>query len=1067
MPVGDLNRILEEGSIIDNRRVGKSGKVTLLDILNDVAENSEGFKCAVGYLYIEGLALLINRLRTLKEIKILMGAQTSRLTKQELIKAFSESLEKVQPTEENVSALMVFHSLVRESKTLQILAYFGSGAEIERLHSKAYLFLRSVQTAEKVDRYKVGIVGSSNLTPSGLVGNTELNVILTDPKDLSYLESWFDELWALGSKDFDRLVIHEAVASSIEASKFGKFVKERFVYIPPREFFIHLINYLKADYLFEDWSETKLLGFQRLDAIRCLRLFNEKSNRGVFLTSSVGLGKSYVACQVAKYFFRDSGKVLLVAPSGLIDNEEQWPRYLKESDLYHKVDMLRMGLLQKEPHDFESYDLSKHDKKYSLIIVDEAHNYRNEDAYRTRNLKSIIDRNGDARILFLTATPINTSLDNLLNLIRLFHRPGRNLSFDKLFRNLSEIVKKVSDTPYDKLTKEEKQKLEEVQKELELELFVKSTRSTIKASQEYVDEITALTGIDISNIPDPDVHETVYTLDKKYKEIVNQIVNFISSLSAAHLRIVEPEKGARLGAFFKWVLYKRFESDISSYYLTLRRILRKNRLIKRAIEERNVNVLEDEQDDDSEEIAVVFDPEYRRKIGDVIKKIDAGKGQVHLKVLEDLEDDAVKIEMQIRNLEFFLQDRKRVLFIDDRKLSELLEIIRKNYPSKMLIFTEYRDTLRTISQFLMGRFTPDEIKFVDSNTKSKTSILSRFNNPDDKLRILVTTDTLSEGYNIDGADIVINFDIPYNPVRLIQRIGRATRLDKPKEIRVLNFRPDEDIDRELDLVQRLQLRIEDIIRFVGLEYRIWFEREADLLKARRKFDLEVYNEAAIEILRGVRKDMWKGEFASLEVQIPYTNPALALMQQAIRKYGIKKQDLSGNLITHNSYTLLKGRKNLAVFYDEAKSFNEDALRHAKLEEASGSIAFERVFANELDSFKQELEKEKTEAVVVSYYNDKTDRMIKSIVDLIDSQHYIEQFQAADVLRKELSKSKEMCGARTAQVVREIQRGLQSKVSERLFEEYAQRLRDSFTRKVLQEKLLVEDRPYLSLGFMES
>ena len=1065
MVEGDLNRILEQGSIIDNRRVGGAGKVTLLDILRNVAENSEGLKCAVGYLYLEGLALLIDRLRSLKEIKILMGTQTTKLTKQELIKAFTESLDKIPPTEENASAIALFHSLVKDAKTLQVLAYFGDGSEVERLHSKAYLFLRNTQTRERLDRYKAGIVGSSNLTPSGLVGNTELNVILTDPKDLSYLESWFDELWALGSKDFDRLVVHEALVSSIEASKFAKALKERFVYLAPRDFFKILIGYMKADYLFEDWSKSRLLGFQRLDAIRSLRLFNEKANRGVFLTSSVGLGKSYEACQIGKYFIRGGGRVLLVAPSGLIEDEEQWPRYLRESDLFHKVDMLGMGLLQKDPQDFDSRETPKYEREYSLIIVDEAHNYRNEDAYRTRNLKSIIDRNGDARILFLTATPINTSLDDLLNLIRLFHRPGRNLQFDRLFRELTEIVKTLSETPYENLTKSEKMKLEQIQKELELELFVKSTRSTIKASQDYLDEIKTLTGVDISQIPDPDVHETVYTLDKKYKEIVNHIVDFISSLSAAHLRIVDPEKGARLGAFFKWVLYKRFESDISSYYLTLKRMLRKNRLIRRAIEERNVSVLEEEPDDESEEISVAFDIQYRRKIAEVIQKIEQGVGHVHLEVLKDLEADADKIEKQIRDLEFFRQDQKGILFIDDRKLSELLEIIRRNSSSKILVFTEYRDTLRAISQFLAGRFKQEEIKFVDSNTKGKTTVLSRFNNPDDSLRILVTTDTLSEGFNIGGADLVIDFDIPYNPVRLIQRIGRATRLDKPKKIRVLNFRPDEDIDRELDLVERLQLRIEDIIRFVGLEYRIWFEREAELLKERRKFDLEVYRQAALEILKGVRQDMWKGEFASLEVQVPYTNPVLALMQKAIQGYAIKKEDLGGR-ITHNSYTLLKGKKDLAVFYGESKVFGENAVQQASLEEPSGSIVFEREFAEQLSRFKQHLEKEKTDAIVISYYTDKMDRMTKSIIELIDSKHYAEQFQTAGILRKELTRAKEMCGARTGRVIREIQRALRSEISEKVLANGVQRLRDSYTRKVVQEKLVVEERPYLALGFLE-
>jgi len=452
----DFNSILEEGSIIDNRRKQGTKIITLKDALKTISKDSEGLKCAIGYVYLEGLALIIDELRSLKEIKILMGAQTTKLTKNELIKAFSKSFETLSVTKENISAVVLFHSLIKESKILKILAYFGESEKPERLHSKAYLFLRNVKTDSILDRYKAGIVGSSNLTPSGLVGNTELNVIITEPKSLKYLESWFDELWKLGSDDFERLQISEAISTSIEKSKFAKYIKEAFVYTTPEEFFKILIKYMNADYLFEDWKESKLLAFQQVDSIRCLRLFKEKNHRGVFLTSSVGLGKSYVACQVAKYFVQDKNKVLIIAPSGLVENEDQWPRYLSEFNLRGKIDIVGMGLLQKDPVRFDEIDIRKYEKNYSLIIVDEAHNYRNTDAYRTRNLRKIIDRNGDSVLLFLTATPINTSLEDLVNLIRLFHRPGHNLHFDKIFRLLLDIVRTILNTPYDKLTKKQK-----------------------------------------------------------------------------------------------------------------------------------------------------------------------------------------------------------------------------------------------------------------------------------------------------------------------------------------------------------------------------------------------------------------------------------------------------------------------------------------------------------------------------------------------------------------------------------------------------------------------------------
>ena len=321
----DISKLLDDGALIDNKRKQNDKTITLKNILRSIAKDSEGLKCAIGYFYLQGLALIINELQHMKEIKILMGSQTTKLTKTELIKTFKDSFEKIDDTKENISSIILFHKLVKEAKTLQILAYFGKEGEIERLHAKAYLFLQELDSQNIFKKYMAGIVGSSNLTPSGLTGNTELNVILRDPKDLQHLEKWFDELWKLGSDDFDNLIISEVVTDSIEKSKFGKYVKEAFVYLKPEEFFPNLIKFLKADYLFEDWQESNLLGFQKVDSIRCLRLFREKNYRGIFLTSSVGLGKSYVACQVAKYFIQNNSKVLLIAPSGLVYNEEQWP----------------------------------------------------------------------------------------------------------------------------------------------------------------------------------------------------------------------------------------------------------------------------------------------------------------------------------------------------------------------------------------------------------------------------------------------------------------------------------------------------------------------------------------------------------------------------------------------------------------------------------------------------------------------------------------------------------------------------------------------------------------------
>jgi len=850
--------------------------------------------------------------------------------------------------------------------------------------------------------------------------------------------------------------------------------------LKPEEFFKVLIKFLNAEYLFEKWEKKGLLKFQIVDTLRCATLFAEKNYRGIFLTSSVGLGKSYVACALAEYFLKNGGKVLIIAPAGLVksaflrkEQRDNWPKYLSEFGIFDKVDLVSMGDLQENPKIFENKKVKKYTppfgrinllkNKYNLIIVDEAHNYRNEDAYRTRNLKRIIDVNGNAKILFLTATPINTSLYDLLNLIKLFYRKGQNPYFDKLVRDLIDILNIMKEKSYEELTDKEKELISKKQEEIERELFVKSTRETIKTSEEYVKEIETFSGVNIRRIPDPDVKEVAYILHEKYKPIVEGIVDFIKSLTAAHLRILDPERGIRLGGFFKWILYKRFESDITSYYLTLRRLSKKNKLILESVKKRDISILEKEEIDEEDEIEVTFDYDFRQKLGEIIEKIKSGKGHNHLTILSDLEEDTRKINEQVKKLEKFLDPNSNILFTDDKKLEQLLFLIKRNRRKKILVFMEYKDSLKAIREFLKDKIDPKIIRFIDSDTKNKNAIIEKFNDPNDNLRILVTTDTLSEGYNISGADIVVNFDIPYNPVRLIQRIGRATRLDNPKKIKVYNFRPDESIDQELNLVDTLEIRIEDIIKWVGIEYRIWFEREKELLKQRRKKDRRLY----LEILKSIRKDQWSGEFGKLEIQIPYTKPILVLLQNAIKKYNIKKEDVEKvTLPSYNVYTLLRGNKNLVVFYGDGPSFNENSITDFTIKEVKKKIHFESEFKEELKRFKQHLKEEKEAKTQAYYYTDSLDRMIENIEDKIQIEGFDQRFSNIQKLLKTLRQVKERCGSTTERVVREIHKEIKrNKVSEAKIEAWVKELERSFMRKEIQQKLVKSEKPYMAIGFI--
>jgi superfamily II DNA or RNA helicase len=1028
------------------------------EALNTITKDSKGFKCAVGYFYLSGLIEIINSLKNHEEIKILMGYQTDKPTKEELIRAFKLNFDDLDLNEQTKPAMKLFYKLVKEYKNLKIRVYFGEAKKPERLHSKAYLFIKDPSTDNLLDRYRAGIIGSSNLTPSGLVGNTELNTIITDGRDLEQVELWFESLWAKGTEDFEKLKISDALVKAIENSKFKDEIEDTFLYIEPREFFKILIKYLKADYLFEEYKESQLFKFQYIDFIRVLNNFNSKDYRGCFITSSVGLGKSYVASQVAKYYIHNDEKVLLIAPAGLVKNQEQWPRYLKEFSIKDNVDLVSMGKLQKNPDEF---NLDEYFKNYGLIIVDEAHNYRNIDSNRSKNLKKIIDLNGDSKCLFLTATPINTRLDDLINLINLFHRKGQNLLFDKLIRDLSRIIDVLNNKEYEELSIKDKENLLEVQEEIEKEIFVKSTGATIKTSEEYIRELESFTGVNIENISDPNVKEIKYLLDSRYAEVVDGIVEFITNLSAAHLRLLDPDKGIRLGGIFKWLLYKRFESDITAYYLTLKRLYKKNSTIIKSVEKQDINYLVNEEDEDDIEIS--FEVNYKEKLGHIIEIIKAGNGKIYLEVLNDLKKDTKLIKNEIKKISPFLRINSNILFENDQKIHQLSSIINYNDEKKILIFTQYKDTLLAIKEYLRDSISSDEIRYVDSNTNNKEKIIAEFNKHESKLKIIVTTDTLSEGFNISGADIVINFDIPYNPVRIIQRIGRATRLDNPKEIDVLNFRPADPIDIEIMLVKTLELRIKDIIRFIGVEYRIWFETEKELLAERREMDKKIY----LDILEKIRSNLREGDFNKLEIPLNYSKPILAYLQKAINKYGIKSDEVKELKIpSGNNYTLLEGEKGISVIYKGKDIYNDKLFINKDINEIKNSLNFEKFYKNELNEFEEFKNEKERELIEMIHFNDGIDQLADTIIDYIDSRDLKELFPNICELRNNLKQVRDKCGSTTESKLRIIKREIRTSLSANKINKLNKELENSFTKvKDIQKKLPIKEALFI-MGFLD-
>jgi superfamily II DNA/RNA helicase len=326
----------------------------------------------------------------------------------------------------------------------------------------------------------------------------------------------------------------------------------------------------------------------------------------------------------------------------------------------------------------------------------------------------------------------------------------------------------------------------------------------------------------IANVEDieaPDVFPINYKYDEEIaKSIFDNVVPFLSKLNFEYTKLWEKEykEDKNLIWWYKWRLYKRLESSITAFRISLKNILEKDKFLIMFLGKMIT-------DSDYKKRTDLFSKERLENIKNTFLSLSAEKRK---KVLERTKKDIASIEKMSQNIHQIENLEER-----DEKIRKLIEILEKE-KKPTLIFSESRDTVIYIGKRLekYGKFK-FEMAYggeapIDEETgervetiTDKEEIEKKFN--EGKFDLLVSTDIMGEGVNLPRADVVINFDLHYNPVRLIQRDGRAIRITKPKKIAIYNFEPDERIDKELELCDRLAERVENIISTIGLDFLIW------------------------------------------------------------------------------------------------------------------------------------------------------------------------------------------------------------------------------------------------------
>jgi superfamily II DNA or RNA helicase len=835
---------------------------------------------ATGFFRIEAWLRLEEAMNRLTQFRLLIGrdpairpAESDRI---DLIRYFRKSLQ--EQLEGEPLKLEYKHQIDRmiaylERDQIQVRLFGARGDKNQFLHAKAYIF----------DRYS--IVGSSNFTPSGISGNTELNIVNKNEaiaRDLR--ENWFEKFWNDPSVDTD---YKAKLIDALNASKFGSKA-----YTPYQVFLKALYELFKDDSIVAEGDRTtlELASFQQEGFERAVRLIEK--HRGCMVADAVGLGKTYIGLRVLDYYLlklRKPGKVpraLVVCPAQLRDLV--WLKKLDEFGI--KADIVSQEEISRQEFDIRRY--SHHD----IVVVDESHNFRNSASNRYRNLQKLVSSgNRNKRILLLTATPINNSVFDLYHQILLLTRGGETYYRDYGISNLKGYFQALAKGGIE-IT------------ELLLQTMVRRSRQDVIRRQAAGEEIR-IAG-KLIHFPKRELARFTYNFEKSFAGLYAGIANQIDQLHLAPYNIksfkkrkqtqdeTEVKRNAALVALQKALYLKRLESSLVAFMNTVRN--------QRNFQSRFYETLTaegkllDSQNFRKLILAAATDEEdAEAAIGSIIDALEEVKpADYQLDTLRShIEFDLGILNGILATLEQ-IQQSVEIRHDSDRKLAAFKELLLNTLKGqKILVFSYFKDTADYLHRELvkdehwLERMGSPEIELITGATsgKHREEKVKRFSpkanhqneeelaqlqrNPID---ILICTDVLSEGQNLQDAGVLVNYDLHWNPVRMIQRAGRIDRLGTDYDLLyIYNCFPEEGLEELLGLVKRLQQRIATIDREVGLDASVLgetiSERSLEELYRLQRADTEAEKAAILEELEQA------SDLVSLdEMRLPL----LEFMQQA-------------------------------------------------------------------------------------------------------------------------------------------------------------------------------------------
>ena len=618
-----------------------------------------------------------------------------------------------------------------------------------------------------------------------------------------------------------------------------------------------------------------LYDFQK-DAVLGLINKLEKYN-GCILADSVGLGKTFTALAVIKYYQERNKSILVLCPKKLSENWNTYKTNYKDNILQKdrfNYDVLYHTDLSRKKGISNGNDLSRINwSNYDLVVIDESHNFRNNSARKDREtrysrlLDEVMRKGVKTKVLMLSATPVNNKFTDLKNQLALAYEGNTDKidnnisntkSIDAILKNAQTTFNKWASLPIEDRTSQSL--LRELNQDFDFFKLLDSV--TIARSRRHIEKYYDMNKIGkfptrlkpiskTSEITDLDnfysikdiymmlskLSMCIYTpfdyimeaKKKKYADLYDTVVREGSS------KLTQADRERSLQKLMRINLLKRLESSVDSFRLTLDKILIQINDTISSIEKfekngvtssvENVEVYNYDEDEDIEEL-INEDSSIGGKV-----KIDLQDMNIYAWKEDLLKDKYILDEL--------MDEFKRIKPENDLKLIELINLIRDKQQNpinennkKVIIFSAFADTANylyeNVSKVLKLEYNLDSALVTGSgNNKTTANVSKEYNdllinfsplskhrdvlfeeNNSSDIDILIATDCISEGQNLQDCDYLINYDIHWNPVRIIQRFGRIDRIGSKNEvIQLVNFWPNMNLDDYINLKNRVESRM--------------------------------------------------------------------------------------------------------------------------------------------------------------------------------------------------------------------------------------------------------------------